>query len=393
MFRDERPALAAVPPPVNVVPFPTAPPAEDVPALTPVERNAFSELANRLTARLRGPKDKPEQLEDGAPAAAEPPKPEVSAANPWPRQEREPKREPRGNTRRTVGPADAAADQRPILDRLPIGVLVYRLDKLIYANRAFLDWTGYDQLHALEEAGGLDALFVEPNTDDLGASNGAQSLTIATNQGDQVPVEARLFTSPWEGESALVLMLTGVGSAGGDDRQKTFETALRHAKAEAREVRDILDAAADGVVVLDRDAQVQSINRGAEKLFGYQSREMTGLPFASLFAQESQRDVQRIARPRQQVRPSERAQRPRRHRPPPRGRPRSAVHDDVGDRRRRRQALRDLPRHDVLEEDRGRASQRQAPWRKRRHRRNPISSPRSATRSAPRSTPSSDFPK
>jgi PAS domain S-box-containing protein len=68
--------------------------------------------------------------------------------------------------------------------------------------------------------------------------------------------------------------------------------ALRHAKAEAREVRDILDAAADGVVVLDRDAQVQSINRGAEKLFGYQSREVTGLPFANLFAQESQRDVQ-----------------------------------------------------------------------------------------------------
>ncbi len=86
-----------------------------------------------------------------------------------------------------------------------------------------------------------------------------------------MPVEARLFTSPWEGESALVLMLTGVGQAGGDDRQKTFETALRHAKAEPREVRDILDAAADGVVVLDRDAHVQSINRGAEKLFGYAS--------------------------------------------------------------------------------------------------------------------------
>jgi PAS domain S-box-containing protein len=286
VFREERPVLAAVSPPVNVVQFPTAPPAEDVPALTPVERNAFSELANRLTARLRAPKDKPEQLEDGAAAAAEPPKPDVSAANSVAApKEREPK-EPREPS------ALRAADQRPILDRLPIGVLVYRLDKLIYANRAFLDWTGYDQLHVLEEAGGLDALFVEPNADDVGAGNGAQSLTIATNQGDQVPVEARLFTSPWEGESALVLMLTGVGNAGGDNRQKTFEMALRHAKTEAREVRDILDAAADGVVVLDSDAQVQSINRGAEKLFGYHSREVAGLPFVNLFAQESQRDVQ-----------------------------------------------------------------------------------------------------
>ena len=127
-------------------------------------------------------------------------------------------------------------------------------------------------------------------------NNGAQSLTIATNQGDQVPVEARLFSSPWEGESALVLMLTGLGSSsGGDDRQKTFESALRHAKAEVGEVRDILDAAADGVVVLDQDAHVQSVNRGAEKLFGYHSSELTGLPFASLFAPESQRDVERIA--------------------------------------------------------------------------------------------------
>ena len=280
VFRDQRPAPAAVPPPMNVLPFPASTPAEGVPTLTPVERSAFSELANRLTARLRGPKDKPEQVEEPEPANAEKPAERRTA------QPREPR--PQRTAAQTL-----AADQRPILDRLPVGVLVYRLDKLIYANRAFLDWTGYDQLHALEEAGGLDALFVEPNNSDAGENNGAQSLTIATNQGDQVPVDARLFSSPWEGESALVLMLTGVGSSGsGDERQKTFESALRHAKAEVGEVRDILDAAADGVVVLDQDAHVQSVNRGAEKLFGYQSSELTGLPFTSLFAPESLRDVE-----------------------------------------------------------------------------------------------------
>ncbi len=280
VFREERPAPAAATP-VNVVPFPASTPTEGVPTLTPVERNAFSELATRLTARLRGPKDKPEQVvEEPAPAQALAEKPVEKRAVP--------SREPRPPRTPALG-----ADQRPILDRLPVGVLVYRLDKLIYANRAFLDWTGYDQLHALEEAGGLDALFVEPKSTEAGDNNGAQSLTIATNQGDQVPVDARLFSSPWEGESALVLMLTGVGSTGSsDDRQKTFESALRQAKAEVGEVRDILDAAADGVVVLDQDAHVQSVNRGAEKLFGYQSSELTGLPFASLFAPESQRDVE-----------------------------------------------------------------------------------------------------
>ena len=59
--------------------------------------------------------------------------------------------------------AGAAADEEPtILDRLPVGVLLYRHNQLIYANRAFLDWTGYENIDALAQAGGLDALFSEP---------------------------------------------------------------------------------------------------------------------------------------------------------------------------------------------------------------------------------------
>ena len=65
VFRDERAASASAP--ANVVPFPSSASDDSVPALTPVERNAFSELANRLTARLRGPKDKPEQVADTTP--------------------------------------------------------------------------------------------------------------------------------------------------------------------------------------------------------------------------------------------------------------------------------------------------------------------------------------
>ncbi|MGH6741963.1 MAG: histidine kinase dimerization/phospho-acceptor domain-containing protein, partial [Bradyrhizobium sp.] len=179
--------------------------------------------------------------------------------------------------------AELPVDQRPVLDRLPVGVLVYRLDRLIYANRAFLDWTGYQHLAALEEAGGLDALFVEPNGEELGANNGSKSLTIATNKGSQLPVEARLFSSPWEGESALVLMLTGVNG------QKFTEP--RPDPGEQPDLRAILDATADGVMVLDHNRTVLVANRGAEVLFGYDNGEMTGLPFASLFAPDGQRNA------------------------------------------------------------------------------------------------------
>jgi PAS domain S-box-containing protein len=277
VFREQafrEPAAPAQP--ENVVQFPTAP-AEVTPTLSPVERKAFSELASRLTARLRGSRDAIQnETTPAAPAPVEP------------QPERQPARPPaeRAANAAAAPRAEASpADQRPILDRLPVGVLVYRLDKLIYANRAFLDWTGYGALDALEEAGGLDALFVEPTEEEQAQNNGAKSLTIATNKGDQVPVKARLFTSPWNGESALVLMLTGAGSEVG---AKNFEAALQQAKAEANELRAILDTAAGGVVLIDGSGQIISLNSSAEVLFGYESRELTGLPFASLLTRDSQ---------------------------------------------------------------------------------------------------------
>ena len=50
---------------------------------------------------------------------------------------------------------------KALLDLLPTGILIYRLDRLLYANPAFLTRMGYESLHALEHAGGLDALYVE----------------------------------------------------------------------------------------------------------------------------------------------------------------------------------------------------------------------------------------
>ena len=45
-----------------------------------------------------------------------------------------------------------------LLDRIPIGILIYRHDALLYANRHFLEWSGYESLAALEAAGGLTAV-------------------------------------------------------------------------------------------------------------------------------------------------------------------------------------------------------------------------------------------
>jgi PAS domain S-box-containing protein len=258
-------------PAAKVLPFPAAP------ALSPGEHSAFQELARELGARLKKPSS-----ESAGPAPDD--------FGPVPLVARAPTFAPP----RAARNGDAARETyegRPILDRLPVGILVYRLNNLIYANRAFLDWTGYPTLEALAEAGGLDSLFIE--TKDAGAADahdGSKTLTITSVDGKQRPVEGRLFGVTWNKENALVLMLNTLPA--GDERQsKAAELALRRIEAENHELETILDTATDGVLMLDRAGRVLSANRSAEALFGYDAAEFAELSFGDLLAPESRRSV------------------------------------------------------------------------------------------------------
>jgi PAS domain S-box-containing protein len=265
----------------NVLPFPAPKPPEA--ALSPSEQTAFQEIGRELSDRLKGAagKDVPEQMADDF-------GPEIIAPQPQTAPPPEPPRAARnGDAARDTG------EGRPILDRLPVGILVYRLNNLIYANRAFLDWTGYPSLNALEEAGGLDSLFIETKAEP-GSKNGGRTsgrtLTISTPNGDQMPLEGRLFSIAWNGENALVLILNAnTPAAGSAVPNKEAEAALSRAENENRELKAILDTATDGVLVLDRNGRILSANRSAQALFGYGARDFSLLTLGELFAPESRR--------------------------------------------------------------------------------------------------------
>jgi PAS domain S-box-containing protein len=250
--------------PENVVPLHKSTSNDDQPrpTLTPVERNAFREIAKVIGARMKRV-DFGERRSDGL--GSPPPIPKPSAQPP----------------RSTV------EGERAVLDRLPIGVIVHRAERVLYVNRTLLDWVGMASLQELTNAGGLERLFA--GSRGFAADDGSvRPISIRGRGEEPIPVEARLLSTPWDSDIALVYVLRRAG-AGLDERLEAGELALRDAEATAREMRAILDTATDGVALLDRQGRLLGMNRSAEALFGFDSSEVEGRNFTVLFAPESHR--------------------------------------------------------------------------------------------------------
>ncbi len=295
--------------PKNVLPFRQANDPRS-PALTPVENSAFNELARQLSARLEN--EAPDLIGDAA-ASEESAEPEAveSETSDATIAETPSESEPASNA--AADPLSAAAlpargeapRDRLLLDLMPVGVLIYRLDRLLYANRAFLDRTGFASVAALEQAGGLDVLYVESGADESGGNlEDGTPITIAAAQlaADRpAPQSAsgRLFSISWDGEAALALIFseTSAEAAPIEQEAEPFTEApavdpdLPSAvgAANAEELGTILDTTAEGIVMFDAEGRLHVCNRSAEALFGYSGDDLVRCNLTDLFAPESQR--------------------------------------------------------------------------------------------------------
>ncbi|MEY9755008.1 PAS domain S-box protein [Bradyrhizobium yuanmingense] len=281
--------------PPNVVPFRVAGDTRP-PTLTPVENSAFNELARQLSERLERERETITTDAAGpvAETSAEAPEPEPpQAAAEW---LTEPAPPPRG----------MSARDRTLLDLLPTGILIYRLDRLLYANPAFLARMGYDGLNALEHAGGLDALYVEPGVS--AASSTTQggtpvtiSATIANGETPPPATEAHLHTIEWDGDSAHALICAlpqaaPIAAAAVAETVVAAEPDAADAEpaagdADAEDLAAILDTTAEGIVMFDAEGNIHACNRSAEALFGYDGEALLQQNLLTLFAPESQQIV------------------------------------------------------------------------------------------------------
>jgi PAS domain S-box-containing protein len=181
-----------------------------------------------------------------------------------------------------------------IFAALPVPILVHSGDILHFANEAFWEMSGYGSLDELYDEGGLGGLFVEAYDEDDEAPRRG-SAVIRTRDGRELSVRAHLQRIPWQGGKALLLAFGPLGSIRGPETEAPAlpdavqAAALAEYEARVEEMRTILDTATDGVILIAPDGSIRSINRPAEALFGYESVDVMGKAFASLFAVESQR--------------------------------------------------------------------------------------------------------
>ena len=239
-------------------------------------------------------------------------------------------------------------------------------------------WRGWaiDSLHALEEAGGLDALYVEP-----GVSNACQHVG-HRHAGDDFrkparrtpmrrhrPADARLYTISWDGESALALIFSGTPARKRSDRRRDRDAARRRratggqpnpppvGHANAEELAAILDTTAEGIVMFDAEGNINSCNRSAEALFGYDGDELVQHNLADLFAPESQHGCSIISPASRRRRRQPARSRPRGAGARAQGRHHPAVDDDGPHPSRRPEFLRGVPRSVAGQEERERVAQ------------------------------------
>jgi len=284
----------------NVLPFRIPGEAKSL-SLSPVENSAFDELARQLSARLDiengNGADEARETNFDPPAA-----PAVHEAASAPPEWLAPPEPPaRGETAR----------DRALLDLLPVGILIYRLDRLLYANPAFLARIGYPSLHALEDVGGLDALYVEPGTSNASStSDTGRPVKISASlpedaDAPSTAAEARLYTISWDGDSALALIFSGTRHEGAaiaaaiaraepvsepvSEPDASEPSDVGHANAE--DLAAILDTTAEGILMFDAEGNIHAANRSAEALFGHSGDELARRNLAELFAPESQHGV------------------------------------------------------------------------------------------------------
>ncbi|QUS57925.1 PAS domain S-box protein [Pseudovibrio brasiliensis] len=194
-------------------------------------------------------------------------------------------------------PIVAPIDPR-LLDRLPIGVAVVRDRDVVYANDTLLELLGYERFEALNEAGGLEAIFAEPEECPTPSPQTVDRIVhVRLAEGGVLSVDARMHAVPWNGAQALMISVvekiqneaavSTSASASHTSTPATSSSQVEHLHTRIEELESVLATATDGVLVMDQRGIIRSANHSAEALFNASEDDLLGASFTTFLADES----------------------------------------------------------------------------------------------------------
>ncbi|MCS6761881.1 MAG: HAMP domain-containing histidine kinase [Candidatus Devosia symbiotica] len=154
-----------------------------------------------------------------------------------------------------------------VLNRLPLGILVFRDQQVLFANRAITEMVDYESVEALRQAG-LSAVFPAAGSD--GQEAGPVN-HLVQRDGTLVPVTARLQSISWHGRPALMLSASGT------------EVRIGHEGAVNAFAQTMAAVRGNGFFEMTRAGVVSTITAKASALLG-QDRPTEGKALASLVA-------------------------------------------------------------------------------------------------------------
>lgn len=234
-------------PPAEIAAAPPEVTALDAAQVDRVSRYNFDELARILNDRVGEP-----ARQAAVEAPAEPPATSILAHQPQPPRE--------------SGALINLGGETLVLNRLPLGILVFRDQNVLFANRAITEMVGFDSVEALRRAG-LSAIFPGQDEAMAGPVN-----HLAGRDGTLIPVTARLQSVSWQGRPALML------SASATEVRTGHESAVR-AFAES-----MSGLTGNGFFEANRSGTVTTINARMRELLGAGQVDPVGKPLSSLVA-------------------------------------------------------------------------------------------------------------
>lgn len=151
-----------------------------------------------------------------------------------------------------------------VLNRLPLAILVFRDQQVLFANRALTDLLGHESVESLRAAG-IASIFPSEESASAGPVN-----QLVRRDGATLPVAARLQSVSWQGRAALML------SASPAEAPRGHEGAVRAFAEIAAEARE------EGFVVADRAGIVRQLSAHGAALLGRPAEDVIGTPLAVL---------------------------------------------------------------------------------------------------------------